>query len=203
MQEQDHTLSNDQDSHGLSREARSRLLDGLQRLDDTVPPSEVWQRIATQARAEGLIANPDAARIRWLAGAAIAAAVVLTVLNVPLLSPPPADTPVTYTTPAVATAAPLTTASADDATTLNALMVQSRQIESDLRALPGQPSLVRVSTAATLTELEDRIAAVDYRLNHPDMRLSPAEESQYWQERVRLMNLLLNLRRAQSLRTAF
>ena len=84
---------------------------------------------------------------------------------------------------------------------LSALMVQSRQIERDLRALPGQPSLVRADTAATIAQLEDRIAAIDYRLNYT--RMTPIEAEIYWRERVRLMNSLLNLRRAQAQRMAF
>jgi hypothetical protein len=202
MPETNSTLADEQLNCGLSTGVRARLLHGLRALEDTVPPREVWQRISEQAHAEGLIRNPSVSRIKWLGGAGIAAAVVMTVLNVPLLSPTPTETSSTYTTPAVDTAVPHANATAE-VQTLNALMVQSRQIESDLRALPMRPSVVRVSTAATLAELEDLIAAIDYRLNHPDMRLSPVEEAQYWRERVRLMNLLLNLRRAQAQQAAF
>lgn len=202
MQEQDGKLADEEFNCGLSPAARARLSAGLRDLPDTVPPREVWQRIAAQARAEGLLVNPGNSKLKGLAGAAIAATVVLTVLNVPLISPPVVDSPEFYTTPVGDNAMPVSGVTSE-AATLTALMVQSRQIESDLRALPGQPSLVRVSTAATLAELEDRIAAIDYRLNHPDMRLSPADEAQYWRERVRLMNLLLDLRRAQAQRSAF
>jgi len=81
--------------------------------------------------------------------------------------------------------------------------VQSQQIERDLRALPGQPSLVRASTAATIEEIENRIATIDYWLSHPQVRMDPAQAEIYWRERVRLMNSLLNLRRAQAQRMAF
>lgn len=201
MQEQDDRLADGDLHYRLNAAEHKRLTDGLLRLPDTLPPREVWQRISAQAHAEGLLVNPARGKLKWLAGAGIAAAVVLMVLNVPRPSTP-GELPEAYTTPAVNTAVSFANLT-PEATSLNALMVQSRQIESDLRALPGQPSLVRVSTAATLAELEDRITAIDYRLNHPDMRLSPADEAQYWQERVRLMNLLLELRRAQVQRTAF
>ena len=82
-------------------------------------------------------------------------------------------------------------------------MVQSQQIERDLRALPVQPSLVRASTAATIASIEDRIAEIDYYLNHPQVRMNPVQAEIYWRERVRLMNTLLNLRRAQAQRRAF
>ena len=86
---------------------------------------------------------------------------------------------------------------------LDALMVQSAQIERDLRALPGQPSRMRASTAATIAEIEDRIVAIDYILNDPQVRMDPVQAEIYWRERVRLMTSLLNLRRAQAQRMAF
>ncbi len=82
-------------------------------------------------------------------------------------------------------------------------MVQSRQIERNLRALPAQPSLVRASTAATISDLQDQIAAIDYLLSRPELQLSPAQEEIYWRERVRLMNSLLQLRTAQAQRMTF
>jgi hypothetical protein len=88
-------------------------------------------------------------------------------------------------------------------TNLSALMVQSQQIERDLRELPGQPSLIRASTAATIEEIENRIATIDFWLSHPEVQMSPDQTEIYWRERVRLMNSLLNLRRAQAQRMAF
>lgn len=182
---------------GLSVAQREVLQSGLRQLQDTVPPREVWQRIEAQARAEGLFQGRYFETVKWLTGAGIAAAVVLAVLNFPAV--PVIDEDVTdfAATPSVA--------QVDDTgpANLNALMVQSQQIERDLRALPGQPRMVRASTAATIAEIEDRIAAIDYRLNHPAHRLSRIEAEIYWRERVRLMNSLLNLRRAQAQRMAF
>ena len=191
-EEQDDTMN-----CGLSIAERDVLKMKLEALEDTVPPREVWKRIEAQAKAEGLFRNTLAAGTKWLAGSGIAAAVVLAVLNVPLTSqladqgpPEISDTPPVET--AAASAAP---------NNLSALMVQSRQIERDLRALPGQPSLMRAGTAATIAQLEDRIAAIDYRLNYTPM--TPVEAEIYWRERVRLMNSLLSLRRAQAQRMAF
>lgn len=182
---------------GLSVTQRALLQSGLRELTDTTPPREVWQRIEAQARAEGLFRGRYFATAKWLTGAGIAAAVVLAVLNFP-------TTPVVEDSSEVFDATPSATIAGNAApASLNALMVQSQQIERDLRALPGRPSLVRAGTAATIAELEDRIAAIDYRLNHPAIRLSPVEAEIYWRERVRLMNSLLNLRRAQAQRMAF
>ncbi len=86
---------------------------------------------------------------------------------------------------------------------LQALMVESRQLESDLRSLPAAPRVMQAGTAVTLSEIEDRIAAIDYQLNDPDFQMTSEEEEIFWRERVRLMKLLVGLRYAQAQRTAF
>ncbi len=182
---------------GLSMEQRELLQTKFRALSDTPPSREVWQRIDAQARAEGLFQGRYFETVKWLSGTGIAAAIVLAALNFPTDSPlsPPIegsfpDTPDVVVDNSVPS-------------NLNVLQAQSQQIERDLRALPGQPRLVRASTAATIVELEDRIAIIDYRLNHPAVRLSRMETEIYWRERVSLMNSLLNLRRAQAQRMAF
>ena len=184
---------------GLNIQERDLLQTKLQQLGDTVPPRAVWQRIEEQARAEGFFKPKIAERTKWLAGAGLAAAVVLAVLNGPSAPLSDGDQQQFPTEPAYAD----TAANSDDLRALNALMVVSRQIERNLRALPAQPSLVRVSTAATISELQDQIAAIDYLLNHPELQLSLEQEEIYWRERVRLMNSLLRLRTAQAQRMAF
>jgi hypothetical protein len=186
---------------GLSVLERDLLQTKLRELADTVPPREVWQRIAAQARAEGLMRPGRPSRARWLASAALAAGVVLAVLNIPLLPQVDDGAGQFHTEPPF-------TAIADNGSTpklntVHALMVQSQQIERDLRALPGEPSLVRAGTAATIAELEDHIAAIDFTLNHPQLDLSSEQEEIYWRERVRLMNSLLSLRTAQAQRVSF
>ena len=193
---------------GLSLAERDVLQSGLQALQDTVPPRAVWERIEAQARAEQLFAGGFSSGTRWLAGSGIAAAVVVAVLNLPAIiggdgivatnNGSGADTAVPDSTP---DPAEIDTGAVP--TNLNTWMVQSQRLEQELRALPGRPSLVRASTAATIAEIEDRIAAIDYRLNHPRARLSAVEAEIYWRERVRLMNSLLNLRRAQAQQMAF
>ena len=187
---------NDEMNIGLSVAERDVLQNKLRELNDTTPPREVWERIEAQARAEGMFQGRYFQTAKWLTGAGIAAAVVLAVLNVPI-TPVIDDGPVLSDTPAVADV------DHTGPTNLSALMVQSQEIERNLRALPGQPRMVRASTAATIAELEDRIAAIDYRLNHPQYQLTRVEAEIYWRERVRLINSLLNLRRAQAQRMAF
>lgn len=184
---------------GLSIQERDVLQAKLRRLEDTLPPRAVWQRIEEQARAEGLFAPRIGERTRWLAGAGIAAAVVLAVLNAPF-APLTDDDQLEFPTVPEYSA---TATNRNDLRALNALMVESQQIERNLRALPAQPSLVRASTAATISELQDQIAAIDYLLYHPELQLSPQQEEVYWRERVRLMNSLLRLRTAQAQRMSF
>ncbi len=184
---------------GLSIQERDVLQTKLRQLEDTVPPRAVWRRIEEQARAEGLFTPRITERTKWLAGAGLAAAVVLAVLGIPLAPVTDSGEQPGITVPDYAEVA----ANDDDMRALNALMVESRQIERNLRALPAQPSLVRASTVATISELQDQIAAMDYLLNQPELQLSPEQEQIYWRERVRLMNSLLRLRTAQAQRITF
>lgn len=184
---------------GLSIQERDVLQQRLRELEDTPPPRAVWQRIDEQARAEGLFTQRVPERTKWLAGAGLAAAVVLAVLNIPVSPLIDSGQEQFPTEPEYAAS----TTNGDDMRVLNALMVRSQQIERNLRALPEQPSVVRASTAATISELEDQVAAIDYLLAHPELQLSAEQQETYWRERVRLMNSLLQLRAAQAQRVSF
>lgn len=190
--EQDDTMN-----CGLGIAERELLHARLKALPDTVPPRAVWQRIEMQARAEGLIRIRSVdAGVRWLVGAGIAATIVVALLQAP--RDRSGGEGVFPTEPAyVEQSNPMALR------TLNALMVQSQQLEQDLRSLPEQPQLVRAGTAATIAAVEDQIAAIDYRLNDSPVRLSHAQMEVYWRERVRLMNLLVQLRTAQARGGAF
>ena len=69
--------------------------------------------------------------------------------------------------------------------------------------LPVQPRVMLADTAATISDIEDRIAAIDYQLNDPDVGMSAEDKEIFWRERVRLMRLLVGMRYAQAQRTAF
>src|SRR5690606_21320321 len=190
--EQDETMIS-----GLCVQERELLHVKLRELPETMPPRAVWQRIEAQARAEGLLKESLSRRFRLIAGAGLAATVVLTVIGVQ--NARHADEAATFpTVPAYAEQNNVV-----GLNTLNALMVQSQELEEDLRALSSQPQLVRAGTAATIAGLEDQIAAIDYRLNEPSIRMSHEQMEVYWRERVRLMNLLVQLRAAQAQRNGF
>ena len=186
---------------GLNSGEQALLRNRLGELEDTVPPRAVWEKIERQAEAEGLFRPGLVERSKWLAGGAVAAMVVMAVFLLARGAVIDSGPETLQTVPEFAEEHGSEGRPALN--TLNALMVQSQQIESDLRALPGEPSLVRAGTAATIAEIEGHIAAIDYTLNHPSLDLSPEQQEIYWQERVRLMNSLLSLRRAQAQRVSF
>ncbi len=181
----------------LTAEEHTALQTGLRALPDTMPPRVVWQRIREQAEAEGLIRDKGLRkRSGWYTGIGLAAAALVVALMVPVLLQEPAD--VTTTVPdTVGTTTPV------PLTTLQTLMTQSRELESNLRALPDVPRVQRASTMATISDLEDRIAAIDYQLSDPEVQMSPEDTELFWRERVRLMKSLLQLRYAQAQRAAF
>ena len=183
---------------GLTAAERDALQRGLNALTDTMPPRIVWDRIRQQAAAEGLIRNPAAQRpTAWFAGFAIAATVVLAIFMLPKML-------ATTAPESLATEPPLATQQAQVAVTaLQALMVQSRQLESDLHGLPDEPRVMRASTAATISDIESAIAAIDFQLNDAGVQMTPEETELFWRERVRLMKSLVQLRYAQAQRTAF
>ncbi|MDH3304853.1 MAG: hypothetical protein OEM92_06575 [Gammaproteobacteria bacterium] len=180
----------------LTANEHDALRRGLRGLSDTMPPRSVWNRIREQGEAEGLLQkSPVRRRAIWLTGTGALAAALLAALMLPGVVNPP-----TETFPVVPSNLPTNTA---ELSTLQTLMVQSRQLESDLRSLPDEPRVMRASTVATISDLEDRIAAIDYQLNNPDVRMTSDDRELFWRERVRLMNSLLQLRYAQAQRAAF
>ncbi|MCO4810391.1 MAG: hypothetical protein KC572_02240 [Gammaproteobacteria bacterium] len=181
----------------LTAEEYTALQTGLNALPDTMPPRVVWQRIREQAEAEGLIAAKNThQRSKWYMGAGLAAAALIAAVMMPMLLQNPVE-PLPTVPEIVGTTAPV------PLNTLQTLMTESRQLESNLRALPNAPRVQRASTLATISDIEDRIAAIDYQLNDPEVQMSPEDTELFWRERVRLMKSLLQLRYAQAQRAAF
>jgi hypothetical protein len=181
----------------LTAEEHAALRSGLGALPDTMPPREVWRRIREQGEAEGLLGRRAVMQRRssWYMGVGVAAAAVVAAVVLPGLLRGPVDltavSPVTDTGPQL------------QLTALQTLMRESRDLESSLRALPDAPTVQRASTMASIADLEDRIAAIDYQLNDPSVDMSDEDRELFWRERVRLMKSLLQLRYAQAQRAAF
>ena len=183
---------------GLTVDERDILLRGLDELPDTMPPRIVWNRIRDQAEAEGLIRTTVTQRpSTWFGGFAIAATVVMAVILVPRLTLTPELSP-SMTEPQLTT-----DEKSLDVTALQALMVQSQQLESDLRALPDEPKVMRASTVASIADIENAIASIDFQLSDPAVQMTPEVRELFWRERVRLMKSLVQLRYAQAQRTSF
>lgn len=179
----------------LTADEHVALQEGLRGLPETMPPREVWLKIREQGEAEGLLTQRGARRHnKWYAGVGLAAAAVMAAVMMPGSQ--------LDTTPANVVPQELPTNSAD-ISNLARLQSYSRKLESDLRALPDEPRVARAGTVATMSEIEDRVAAIDYQLNDPSVRMTDGDREIFWRERVRLMKLLLQLRYAQAQRAAF
>ncbi len=177
----------------LTADEMVALQEGLRSLPDTMPPRNVWLRIREQAEAEGLLTQPKArTHNKWYAGVGLAAAALMAAVMMPGVLQP---TGVTVPDTAVTNTA--------DLSNLAVLQAYSRRLESDLRALPAEPRVARAGTVATISEIEDRIAAIDYQLNDAAAQWAEGDKEIFWRERVRLMKLLLQLRYAQAQRAAF
>lgn len=82
---------------------------------------------------------------------------------------------------------------------LDELVAQSQQLEGLLRKLPDRPHIERVSTAATIDTIEQRIQWLDFQLSSAlDGDLSDAQSRQLWRERVALMDSLVKVRYAEA-----
>jgi len=192
----DESEKDDGMTSGIGVKERELLQRGLRTLPDTPPPHGVWRRITEQAHAEGLLRQRQRwGGVRWLAGAGLAAAVTLSVFKLPWFDAQLVDDGPFPTEPAVMES----TASRS----LDALMVQSQWLERHLRALPAERGIMRASTAATISELQDRIAAIDYTLSDAGTDLTVAQQERLWRERVRLMDSLMQVRYAHAQRTSF
>jgi hypothetical protein len=84
------------------------------------------------------------------------------------------------------------------------LVVQSQELDHLLQTLPERPRVERVSTAATIDTIQQRIQWLDYQLSDaPDSALSEAQARRLWRERVELMDSLVKVRYAEAGRASF
>lgn len=94
--------------------------------------------------------------------------------------------------------------SGDEWTHVEALMAQSQHLDYLLQKLPERPRVERVSTAATIDTIEQRIQWLDFQLSYAsDSGLSEAQSRQLWRERVELMDSLVKVRYAEAGRSSF
>jgi hypothetical protein len=84
------------------------------------------------------------------------------------------------------------------------LVAQSQELEELLQKLPERPLIERVSTAATIDTIEQRIQWLDFQLSYaPDSDLTDEQTRRLWRERVELMDSLVKVRYAEAGRLSF
>lgn len=161
------------------------LTDGLRDVADPEVPSGVWQRVLDQVDRSDV--EHDSPRWMPALGVALVASIVGTLLlvRVPATLPGPDASSATTAVPAPAPG-------------LGDLMAQSRYLERAVLSLNDSADRMVVSagTASTVATLEDRIAVVDYEINHAPSR-SGRELEKLWQQRVNLLQSLAAVRYAQ------
>ena len=176
---------------------QTQIHDLLRSLPELEPAPGAWQRVLDRYR-ESTGIGRHSHPLRWLAAAACIAGIAIAVLGIrpveeisdPISIPSPRD--------------PLFTQMLDPAPSaereLQILRRRSQHMERMLRGLPRGPELVRADTAGAISELQDRIAALDYQLNR--MPMSPEtrrdQPRELWQQRVDLMGDLVQVRYAES-----
>ena len=153
----------------------------LRELPQQAPPAEAMAAVFERAQHEQLIATPT----RW--PYALAAGVATLALAVGLVrtqsAEPDMQMQVVQTTPEI--------------DSLDNLINRSVQLDALLIDLPERPKVQRVSTAGTITELEDRVSLIDMQLNEGEL-VSRDQRQVLWRERVNLMDTLVRIRYAQS-----
>lgn len=177
---------------------QQNIIRRLRSLPQEIPQPYDWAEFQRRARER---ANADTLRgrsARW--HAALAAALILVVVGIavwarvtrpviPLDTHVPGNSklPVTGSLPAVG-AAP---------------EKRANDAERWLASLPSEPVVVRVGTRAAVTGLEDRIAQLDDFLSVARVEgAQPARVAELEQQRVRLVNSLVQVRYAETLVSA-
>jgi hypothetical protein len=167
----------------------STMRAGLRALPQLEPPALAWERIQQTIPERRRLVPPR--RVGFAAAAA--AAITLTVIA---LIARQHDRPIevgAVLTEEVSEQAQLAIPHVDE------LVAQSQQLEKLLRILPDRPRIERVSTAATIDTIEQRIQWLDFQLSYaPVEDLNEEQSRQLWRERVELMDSLVKVRYAEA-----
>ncbi|MDY6945732.1 MAG: hypothetical protein SXG53_08440 [Pseudomonadota bacterium] len=164
----------------------SAIRSEMQALPQFEPPAIAWDRIrhTVPERRQGLRLS----KVGW-AAAAVAA---ITLTTIALIAGH-ADRRTSAAPALVESGAPPVSPHLDE------LVEQSQQLERLLRKLPDRPRMERVSTAAAIDTIEQRIQWLDFQLSTtPDADLNEEQSRQLWRERVDLMDSLVKVRYAEA-----
>jgi hypothetical protein len=170
----------------------------LQSLPQSEPPETSWQQIRSQL--EQPRSHDSRRRARIVAGVAAGAAFLIgAVMMIRGQSGAP-DAPLQ------ADDAPEITAPGDvgSVTQVADLVAQSQHLDYLLQSLPERPHIERVSTAATIDTIEERIQWLDFQLSDtPARTLNDEQAHRLWSERVELMDSLVKVRYAEAGHSTF
>ncbi len=175
---------------------RQRLRE-LPLLEPTVSWSDIQRRASAAGPASNASIASGARRARALIGIAVAASVAMMTL---LIATHRDNTTGTEVPEALASMA--NEREASTTVDLASLIERSRRLDALLQTMPARPHVERVSMAATLDTMEERVQWLDYQLAYAGGELDPSQSQRLWQERVELMDSLVKVRYAQA-RTAF
>jgi hypothetical protein len=162
----------------------------LAALPELTPPPEAKARVLAAMQRAAM--DPPRRRLTHLAAPALALAAAAAVAAVLVLWQPrggPEGGPL----PTAGEPPPL---SFED---YAALVAQSAELERALIRLPAPRAVMRASTAGTIARLEDRIAQIDQELMFSTAAgVESGQQATLWQDRVEVMNALLQVRYANS-----
>lgn len=180
----------------------------LRSLPDMRPPDDAWKRVReSQRRGHPFV---------W-SGAALAACAALVAVVMLMRE----DVPVVPVETYLVRSESMPVVQAADRMDMDELRRRSQRMESMLRGLPPRTQIVRADVAGAITELQDRIAVVDYELNRTQegrsasnsiarwpaaadaatarqtQRAAPSPRD-LWRQRVDLMDRLVRVRYAEA-----
>lgn len=162
----------------------------LQSLPQLEPPAVAWDRIRARSKSDS---PPWQRRLRF-AAAAVSLLVLGTVVAVIVR-----QNGITQHGPSIAVTGETPKPATADAAPVRDLVAQSQYLEGLLHSLPERPRIERVSTAATLDTIEQRIQWLDFQLSYaPEQGLSERQAQRLWRERVELMDSLVKVRSAEA-----
>lgn len=171
-------------------EQLSNVRASLQRLPQLDAPRDAWAHL--QARVQQ--SSAGGSRRRWMSAAAAVATLAIIAGVLVRNEPDPFAFDPQQRAPATVT----------PEQPVEQLVARSQELEELLQALPDRPLIERVSTAATLDTIEQRIQWLDYQLSYaPEGTLDEAQSERLWRERVELMDSMVKVRYAEAGRLSF
>ena len=175
--------------------AELRKLREMQAKLQSLPPLEAPSSFAEIQRA---MARPVAAPGRVLSARVVAAAAFVTLTTIFFVALRDETVPAVVDRSQSPDQSQEQPADLVETARLPELVAQSRQLEDLLQRLPERPRIERVSTAATIDTIEQRIQWLDFQLSDArDSGLNEQQTRRLWRERVELMDSLVKVRYAE------